>query len=122
MASSSSVFFVLDMAELRANGFGVPIFFPIVANGFPHVSSLHLSIRFSLQDGSIWAEREVYDPLTSLLSSTMRKNPILAGNGLSVWGLAAVKYRVYRITHIHQDLYPPLFVRLHFQHLSRRSC
>jgi hypothetical protein len=86
-----------DMAELRANGFGVPILFPIDTNGFAHVSSLHLSIRFSLLDASIWVEREIYDPLTSLLSSTMRENPILADSGSSVWELAAGKYRVYGV-------------------------
>ena len=95
MASSSSVPSVSNMAELRANGFGVPILFPIDANGFARVSSLHLCIRFSLHDASIWVEREIYDPLTSLLSSTMRENPILADNGSSLWELAPGKYTVY---------------------------
>ena len=63
MASSSSVSSLLEMAELRANGFGVPILFPIDVDGFAHVYSLHLSIRFSLQVGSIWVEREIYDLL-----------------------------------------------------------
>ncbi len=87
--------FLSDMAELRANGFGVPILFPIDVDGFAHVYSLHLSIRFSLQVASIWVEREIYDPLTSLLSLTMRENPILTDNGSSVWKLAAGKYKVY---------------------------
>jgi hypothetical protein len=56
-----------------------------------------LSIRFSLLDDSIWVEREIYDPLTSLLSSTMRENPILADSGSSVWELPAGKYRVYGV-------------------------
>lgn len=97
MASSSFVPSVSDMAELRANGFGVPILFPIDTNGFARVSSLHLSIRFSLLDSSVWVEREIYDPLTSLLSSTMRENPILADNDSSVWELSAGKYRVYGV-------------------------
>ena len=80
MVSSSSMPCLSEMAELRANGFGVPILFPIDADGFAHVSSLHLSIRLSLQDGSIWVEHEIYDPLTSLLSLTMRENRILADN------------------------------------------
>ena len=95
MASSSSVPSLLEMAELRANGFGVPILFPIDADGFAHVSSLHLTIWFTLQVDSIWVEREIYDPLTSLLSLTMRENPILTDNGSSVWKLAAGKYKVY---------------------------
>ena len=78
-----------EMAELRANGFGVPILFSIDANGFARVFSFHLSIRFSLHDGSIWVEREIYDPLISMLSLTMRKNSILTNNGSSVWELAA---------------------------------
>ena len=95
MASSSSVPYLSEMVELCANGFGVPIIFPIDADRFAHVSSLHLSIRLSLQVGSIWVERKIYDPLTSLLSLTMRENAILADNGSSVWKPVACKYRVY---------------------------
>ena len=54
MVSLFYVPFVSEMAELRANGFGVPFIFPVDANGFAHVSSFHLSIKFSIQDGSIW--------------------------------------------------------------------
>ena len=64
IASSSFVPSVLDMAGLRANGIGVSIFFPIHANVFANVFFLHLSIRFLFQDGSIWVERKIYDPLT----------------------------------------------------------
>ena len=95
MASLSFVPPMSKMVELRANGFGVPILFPIDANRFAHVSSLHLSIRFSLHDGSLWVEREIYDPIISLLSLTMHENSILADNGASVWELGAGKYRVY---------------------------
>ena len=102
------------MAELRANGFGVPIFFLIDADGFAHVSSLHLRVRFSLQVGSIWVEREIYDPLTSLLSLTMRENPILADNGSSVWKLAANKYRVYGLPefwpHVSTEIHTPPYL------------
>jgi hypothetical protein len=97
MASSSFVPSVSDMAELRANGLGVPILFPIHTSGFARVSSLQLSIRFSLLDSSVWVEREIHDPLTSLLSSTMRENPIPADNGSYVWDLPAGKYRVYGV-------------------------
>ena len=97
MVSSSFVPSVSDMAELRANGFGVPIFFPIDTKRFARVSSLHLSIKFSLHDASIWVERKIYDPFTSLLSSTMHENPILTDNNLSVWEFPASKYRVYGV-------------------------
>jgi hypothetical protein len=97
MASSSFVPSVSNMAELRANGFGVPILFPIDTSGFARVSSLQLSIRFSLFDSSVWVEREIHDPLTSLLSSTMRENPIPADKGSYVWDLPAGKYRVYGV-------------------------
>ena len=87
MVFLSSVSFVTDMAELRANGFRVPIIFPINAEGFARVSSFHFCIRFLLHDASIWVEREIYYSLTSLLSSTMRENLIVADNGSSVWEL-----------------------------------
>jgi hypothetical protein len=72
MTSSSNVACVLEMVQLRANGFGILILFPIEANGFTSVSSFHLSIKFSLQDSIIWVECEIYDSVTSLL--IMREN------------------------------------------------
>ena len=77
MASLSSVPSVSDMAELRANGFGVPIIFSIDANRFAHVSSLHLCIRFSLHDASIRVEREIYDPLPLCCSLSCVRIPLL---------------------------------------------
>ena len=76
MASSSTVPSMSEIVELRANGLGILILFPVDVNGFASVSSLHLSIRFSLQDCTIWVEREIYDTATSLLSLTMRENPM----------------------------------------------
>ena len=52
MASSSTIPYVADMAELRANGLGVPLLFSIDAQGFTTISSLRLNIRFELQDTS----------------------------------------------------------------------
>ena len=83
------------MAELRANSFGVPILFPIYAYGFAHVSSLHPNIMFCLHDASIWVERDIYDPITFLLTSTMRENPIFADIGSLMWKFAASKYKFY---------------------------
>ena len=95
MASSSIVPCVSKMVELHANGLGILILFPIDANGFAYVSSLHLSIRFLLQDSTIWVKREIYDSATSLLSLTMRENSRLADNGSSVWEFCVGKYRAY---------------------------
>ena len=86
-----------EMAELRANGFGVPIYFPVYANVFAHVSSFHFSIKYSLQDGSIWIKREIYNSLTSMLSLTMYENSIFANNVSSMWKLAASKCKVYKL-------------------------
>ena len=95
MASSTAVPTSSEMVEIRANGIDIPILFPVNSDGVATVSSLHLSIRFSLQDGSIWVEREFYDSTTSLLSLTLRENPRVADNGSSMWELCAGKYRVY---------------------------
>ena len=76
---------------------GSPILFPKDANRFAHIFSYHLNIGVSYQDGSNWVECEIYDPLTSLLSFTMRENFILADNGSMVWELAASTYRIYGI-------------------------
>jgi hypothetical protein len=85
MASSSTVPSPSKMVEIRANGLDIPILFPVNSNDVACVSSLHLSIRFSLQDGTIWVEREIYDSTTSLLSLTVRENPRVDDNGSSTW-------------------------------------
>jgi hypothetical protein len=73
------------MVEICANGLDIPILFPVNLNDVACVSSLHLSIKFSLQDGTIWVEREIYDSTTSLLSLTVRENPRVDDNGSSTW-------------------------------------
>ena len=95
MASSSTVPCVSEVVELCANGLGIPIFFPLDANGFAFVSSLHLSNKFLLQESTIWVKHEFYDSIISLLSLTMRVNSRVSDNGSSVWELCAGKYRVY---------------------------
>ena len=84
MASSSAVPFVFEMVELRANGLGIPIIFPTYVNGFASVSSLHIPIRFSLQDSTIWVECKIHDSVTSLLSLTMHEIPRVADNRSSM--------------------------------------
>jgi hypothetical protein len=59
-------------------------FSPIDANGLVSVSSLHLSIKFLLQDNTIWVERNIYDIVIFLLSLTMRENPKDAENKSSM--------------------------------------
>ena len=95
MASSSKMPCVSEMVELRANGIGIPLLFPIDANRFGFVSSFHLHIRFLLQNSSIWVERKIYDNATSLLSLTMREHSRVADNRSLVWELCIGKYRVY---------------------------
>ena len=94
MASSSTVPCVSKMVELRSNGVMIPLLFPIDANGFAFVYSGHLSIRFSLQNNTIWVEHGIYDNATSLLSLTMHEHSRVADNGSSVWELCVGKYKV----------------------------
>ncbi len=53
MASSSILPPVSEMAEIRLNGIGVPILFPLDAQGIAVVSELHLCLRFSLQPDTV---------------------------------------------------------------------
>jgi hypothetical protein len=94
MASTSIFPPVSEMAELRSNGIGVPILFPIDPTGIIVVSCLHLSIRFSLQAGTIWVEREIFHPDTGLLVHTFHETSKVTDNGNVVWELGAGKYRV----------------------------
>ena len=83
MVSSSTIPYVADMAELRANGLGVPLLFPVDAQGFATISSLHLSIRFKLQNTSVWIEGEVCDPVTLLVTHTIPEVPSIVNDGLA---------------------------------------
>jgi hypothetical protein len=94
MASTTFIPPVSEMAEVRSNGIGVPIVFPIDAQGFAVVSEIHLSIRFSLKASTIWVEREIYHPVTGLLVHTFHETSKVTDNGNVVWELAAGKYRV----------------------------
>ena len=86
-------------------------FSPIDANGFAFVSSFHLSIRFFLQDNTIWVEREINDSATSLLSLTMHEHSRVADNGSSVWELCVGNYMVYGLpyscTHVSTEIRTP---------------
>ena len=72
------------------------LFFSPLMQTYLHLSlPRHLSIKFLLQDSTIWVECEIYGSVTSLLSLTMRENSRLADNRSSVWELCAGKYRMY---------------------------
>ena len=94
MTSTSVVPPVSTMAELRSHGIGVPLFFPIDAQGIAVVSELHLSIRFSFKPNTIWVEREIFHPVTGLLVYTFHETSKVTDNGIVVWELAAGKYKV----------------------------
>ena len=59
---------------------------------------MRLSIRFKLQDTSIWIEREVHDPVTLLVTHIIPEVPSIADDGLAQWRLTPSKYRVYGLT------------------------
>jgi len=82
------------MAELRSHGIGVPLLFPIDAQGIVVVSELHLSLRFSFKPSTIWVEREIFQPDTGLLIHTFHETSKVSDNDIVVWELAAGKYRV----------------------------
>src|ERR1700737_1150508 len=92
MGSSSILPPVSEMAEIRSHGIGVPILFPIDAQGIAVVSELHLCLRFSLQPNTVWVDREIFDD-TGLLVHSFHESSKLTDNG-NVWELRAGKYTV----------------------------
>ena len=82
------------MAELCSHGIGVPIVFPIDAQGIAVVSELHLRVRLSFKPNTIWVEREIFHPHTGLLVHTFHETSKESANGIVVWELATGKYRV----------------------------
>ena len=65
MAAGVPTAFLPHMVEIRVHGIGLPILFPVGANGFALVSSIRLSIRFLMQEPTVAIEEEVVDPLTT---------------------------------------------------------
>ena len=53
MVSTSFMPSLSEMAEIRSNGLGVPILFPICEDGLATITALYISIRFGLQDTSL---------------------------------------------------------------------
>ena len=82
-----------------------PPFFCRRCKRFASVTSLHLSIRFLLQDSTIWVSREIYDNATFLLSLSMREDPRVADNDSSRWKLCTGKYRVYGLLDPSMNVY-----------------
>ena len=101
MASTFIIPPVSEMVELRPHGIGVPIFFPIDAHGIVVVSSLHLSITFSLKVSTIRVEHEIFHPDTRLLVQTLNDTSKLTENGHVVWELGPTKHRVYGLPDSH---------------------
>ena len=86
---------VSEMAELHSHGIGVPILFPIAADGIVVVLGLQLNIRFSLKVSTIWLERELFHLDTRLFVQTLHETSKLIDNGNVVWEIGARKYKVY---------------------------
>ena len=98
MATSSLVLDVSNMAELWLNRLGIPILFLVDVDGLATISLVRLDIRFGLLDTSLWVEREIFDPLTLLLSHILLEVFKFSNDGSSVWRLILGKYRVYGLT------------------------
>ena len=90
--------FSFKMAKICSNGLGVPILFPVGKDGLTTIMALHISIRFGLQDTSVWVEREVYDRLTLTFLHTMPKASKLFNDGTVIWTLKPGRYKVYGLT------------------------
>ena len=94
------------MAELRSHGIGVPILFPIDANGISSVCGLHFSIRFTLKASTIWVECEILHHDFGLLVQLLHETSKLTDNGNVVWELGVGKYRVYGLPNSPEILTP----------------
>ena len=86
------------MVEVRANGTDIPICFLVDAARLANISSLHLSVRFNFVQSSLWVERKVFHPMTSMLTYTMLEFSIRSGNSFCAWNLLPGKYRVYGLS------------------------
>ena len=98
MASTLFMPSLSEMAEIHSNGIGVPILSPVGEDGLATVIALHISIRFGLQDTSLWVEREVYDPYTSALSHTVLEVSKHSDDGSIIWTFKPDRYRMYGLT------------------------
>ena len=98
MESTSALPSLSKMAKIRSNNLGVSILFPVGENGMATITALYISIRFGLQDISVWVEYEVYDPITLALLHTMSEASKHSNDGTFIWTLKPSKYRIYSLT------------------------
>ena len=98
MASTSFMPSLSEIAEICSNGLGVPILFPVREDGLATITALHISIRFGLQDTSLWVERKVYDSHTFALSHTVPEVSKHSEDGSIIWSLKPGRYRIYGLT------------------------
>jgi hypothetical protein len=67
--------------EIRVDGEGVPITFPVRSDGLALVTALRLSLRFQLNTMSLHIDEDVYDTKSGDLIHTISQSPVCIGDG-----------------------------------------
>ena len=98
MASSSCLPLLSNVVSVCGQDVGIYTHFPVDESGFATISAFELSMRFSLQECSLFLDREIFDPITSLVSARLRESCKVSTDGTIFWELGAGKYTVYGLT------------------------
>lgn len=87
----------IDMVVVRANGEGVPVIFPVGADGLAVVSALRLFLRFNLKHDSIHVDEDIFDAESETLIHTIGQMSSSFGENI-LWNLRPGQYRAYGVT------------------------
>jgi hypothetical protein len=83
--------------EIRVDGEGVPITFPVGSDGLALVTALCLSLQFQLKAMSLHIDEDIYDTKSGDLIHTISQSPVCIGNG-KYWLLRPGRFRLYGLS------------------------
>jgi hypothetical protein len=83
--------------EIRVDGEGVPITFPVGSDGLALVTTLRLSLLFQLNTMSLHIDEDVYDTKSGDLIHTISQSPVCVGDGKH-WLLRPGRFRLYGLS------------------------
>ena len=83
--------------NIRVDGDGVPISFPLGSDGLALVSTVHLGLHFHLNIASLHIDKEVHDSVSGDVTHTIGQVPICNGDGKH-WLLKSKKLSLVKIS------------------------
>ena len=116
MASAGPPIRNSETTLIHADGYAIPVSFPVGADGFCWVSALCLSLRFQFRKESMHIEEQVFNAVTGNLTHTVTQFSVVKDDD-KLWLLKPGTYRAYGLS----DSLPPISTELFTPRVSSTS-